>query len=406
MKQAAKQVGNNSKEFKSSPPSILQWEGQQSWQEPRLEVRYFHKKKIDVWSGYVPINKIKGWVDNVRIELFVERWKRDNKGAMPMNDDILEWMIRDKNEEFKLPELAESIVKNGVRQPVVVTSDGDLLDGNRRYFASLMKFNEASTKGDKATLAMVCQLPAYVLSPSCTKADFDSVLVEENFVDDCREKWPNFIKARKVYEAFRDMRDTGISKRDAFAELMERYGVTRSRVDYYIKAMDSIEEFEDFLLEEDEDEGRVPKDAYEIKWKAQNYFDHFAELSKTQIQKTLENDPEFRAKVFERLFDGDFVNYNQIRKLPVIAGDRVARGKFMMETGQAGVKSAIDWVNMTVVAKKAINNDERIASFKRFLDNIGAKEIDDLDPISIAELQEILEKVVNMAKSVQRGKKK
>lgn len=396
----------NAKEFKATPPTILTWEGQQPWQEPRLEVRYFHNKKIDVWSGYVKTRAIKGWVDNVRIELFVEKWKRDHRGVLPSNDDILEWMMRDQYDEFKLPELAESIVKNGVRQPVVVTSNGDLLDGNRRYFASLMKFNDAENKGDRTTLGMVSQLPAYVLSPSCMKADFDSVLVEENFVDDCREKWPNFIMARKVHEAFKEMKSAGVSKRDAFQDLTERYGITRSRVDYYIKAMDAIEEFEDFHLEEDEEEGKVPKDAYEIKWKAQRYFDHFAELSSSRVQKVLENDSDFRAKVFERLFDGDFVNYTQIRKLPMIAVDRLARGKFMMGIGQEAVKEAIEWVTITVVAKKAINNDERIASFKHFLENLGAKEIDELDPISITELEEISEKVVEMAKAVHAGKKK
>src|SRR5882762_4588069 len=109
------------KDFKATPPSVLNWKGQQPWQEPRLEVRYFHKKKIDVWSGYVRTYEIHGWVENVRIELFVERWKRDQKGSLPTNDDVLDWMIRDQYTEFKLTDLGDSIVKNGVRQPIVVT---------------------------------------------------------------------------------------------------------------------------------------------------------------------------------------------------------------------------------------------------------------------------------------------
>jgi hypothetical protein len=388
------------KEFKATAPPILEWDGQQSWQKPRLEVRYFHKKKIDVWSGYVRTRDIKGWVDNVRIELFLEKWKKDHAGALPTNEDILDWMMRDQNEEFELQELAGSIVKNGVRQPVVITSNGDLLDGNRRYFAALMRLREAEKNGDVATLTMVSQLPAYVLSPSCDKPDFESVLVEENFVDDYRKKWPNFIRARKVYEAFRDLRQTGMTKRDAYTHLMERFGVPRSRLDYYINGMDAFQEFSDFHLEEDEETGKVPKDSYDVQWKAQEFFDHFAELSKSSIQKSLTSDPEFRNKVYERIFDGDFVNFTLIRKIPAIAADRRARDKFMLGEGKKAVEEAIDWVTVTGVAKKALNNNDRITTFKRFLENLNAQEISSLDPVAVNELDEILKTVVRMAKAV------
>lgn len=404
MKEAAKQA-SNAKQFKATPPASLTWEGQQPWQEPRLEVRYFHRKKIDVWSGYVRTLDVQGWVENVRIELFVEKWAKEHNGTPPTNDDILDWMVRDQEEEFKLSELAESIVKNGVRQPIVITSNGDLLDGNRRYFAALMKQREAEKKGDSATLAMVSQLPAYVLSPSCDKDDFESVLVEENFVDSCREEWPNFIKARKVYDAYMDFREEGLTKKDSYAALTERFGVSRSRVEYYLKTMDAIEEFMDYQLEEDEETGRTPKEAPLVKWKAQRYFDHFAELSKKQIQKALETDPEFRAKVFDRLYDGDFVNYTQIRKLPAIAADRRARDKFMLGTGQQAVQDAIDWVTVTGVAKKALDNGERISSFTRFLKNLGAQEIADLEPVTMTELEEILTAVVRMARAIHPNKR-
>ena len=388
-------------EFRATAPPILEWDDQQSWQKPRLEVRYFHHKKIDVWSGYVRTRDIKGWVANVRIELFVEMWKRDHSGALPTNDDILDWMRRDKFEEFTLADLAESIVKNGVRQPIVITSDGDLLDGNRRYFAALTKLREGEDKGDAATLAMVSQLPAYVLSPSCSKEDFERVLVEENFVDDCRQEWPNFIKARKVYEAYQTLIEAGFKRTAALSELADQFGMKRGRAERFIKVMNCIEEFEDFHSEEDEETGRAAKDEYEIKWRAQKYFEYFDELGKAQVQRVLQADPELREKVFKRLYDGDFISFVQIRKIPVIAVDRRARDKFMLGTGQQAVQEAIDWVTVTGVAKKALNNNERIASFKRFLENLGVREIADLDPLSVGELEEILQTVVKMGNAVQ-----
>jgi hypothetical protein len=392
-------------EFRATPPSVLTWEGQQPWQAPRLEVRYFHRKKIEVWNGYVRTKDIKGWVDNIRIKLFVDKWKRDHAGALPTNDDILGWMAADPNDEFRLHELADSIVKNGVRMPVVITSHGDLLDGNRRYFTSLMKLHEAEKTGDKGTLAMVSQLPAYVLSPSCTKEDFDKVLVEENFVEDVRIKWPNYIKASKVYEAYQELIAAGIKRTIALQELSDQFGIKKAWVERYIKVMNGIQEFEDFHLESDEEAGRLPKDEYEVKWRAQKYFEYFDELGKAQVQRVLESDPELREKVMERLFDGDFVSFTQIRKIPLIAADRKARDKFMLNPGPEGVKEAIDWVTVTGVAKKALNNNERIASFARFLENLGAKEIAELDPISVEDLEQILETVVAMARAAHSRKR-
>jgi len=390
--------------FISTAPTILVWEGQQEWQKPRHEIRYFHRRKIEVWSGYVRTRDVKGWVDNVRIALFVEKWKRDHGGVMPTNDEILDWMVRDTYDEFDLGSLGESIVKNGVRQPVVITSEGTLLDGNRRYFAALMKLRDAEKNGDKDTLTMVYQLPAFVLSPACSKEDLESVLVEENFVDDCRRPWPNFIKATKVYEVYQDLRRGGANRSAAIGHLTEQFGMKRAHVERFIKMMDFIEEFHDFHSTEDEEAGRAAKDEYEIKWRTQQYFEYFDELSKAQVVKTLEADPEFRDKIFERLFVGDFVNFVQIRKLPAVASDRRARDKFMLGNGAEAVKEAIEWVNVTGYAKKAMDINDRITSFKRFLESLTTQDIDKLDPGALTALQEIAGKVTIMATAVKQKK--
>src|SRR6185312_3142466 len=206
---------DSSVDFKATPPPILVWEGQEPWQAPRYEVRYFHRRKIEVWNGYVQTKSVTGWVQNVRIDLFVEKWRRDHNGAPPTNEDILQWMEHDPNSEFDLKPLGESIIKNGVRQKIVITSEGILLDGNRRYFASLMRMRDAETAADRTTLEMVKSLPAYVLSPMCTKDDLDAVLVEENFVDDCRRPWPNYIKATRVYSKYQELKSERLAKQQS-----------------------------------------------------------------------------------------------------------------------------------------------------------------------------------------------
>jgi hypothetical protein len=392
--------------FKSNPPSILVWEGQQEWQKPRHETRYFHRRKTEVWSGYVRTKDIKGWVDNVRIALFVEKWKRDQNGVEPTNDDILDWMVRDENKEFNLKNLAESIVKNGVRQSLVITSDGVLLDGNRRYFASLLTLRESEKNGDRSTLAMVSQLPTYVLNPTCTKDDFESVLIEENFVDDCRIKWPNFIKARKVYEAYEELRENKQSKTAALTALAARFGIERGQIERFIKVMNFISEFNDYHATEDGETGKTARDEYDIKWRAQKYFEYFDELSKTSVVNALTANPEFRDKVFERLYDGDFVSFVQIRKLPEVVNDQKARDKFMTGVGPEGVKEALDWVTVTGIAKKAIGLNDRITGFKRFLDSLTTSDIGQLDVSAVRELEQISRKVATMASAIHPKRKR
>jgi len=389
-------------QFKASPPPILVWDNQQPWQTPRYEVRYFHRRKIEVWHGYVQTKNITGWVSNVRIALFVEKWQRDHGGAPPTNDDILHWMLRDRNEEFDLLSLAESIVKNGVRQPIVVTSAGVLLDGNRRYFAALMKLREAEKNGDKSVLTMVSQLPAYVLSPICSEEDFESVLVEENFVDDCRIEWPNYIKASKVFEAYQELREGDATKTVALTRLTEQFGIKRAHVDRFIKVMNFIQEFHEHHVSEDEETGRRPKEEYEIKWKEQKYFEYFDELSKTKVVKALDANPEFAAKVFDRLYDEEFENFTWIRKLPEIAADTRARDIFMTGTGSKAIKDAMQWVTITGAAKKAMDINDRITSFERFLESLNAHDISTLDPLAVKALEEIAENVARMAKAVSR----
>jgi hypothetical protein len=389
--------------FKSSPPPILVWDGQESWQKPRYEVRYFHRRRVEVWNGYVRTKSVVGWVQNVRIDLFVEKWMRDHK-TPPTNEDILEWMVSDPNHEFHLETLADSILKNGVRQKIVITSEGTLLDGNRRYFAALMSLRKAEKSNDKDAIQIVSSLPAYVLSPGCQKADLDAVLVEENFVDDCRIPWPNYIKAKRVYETYKELRENH-TKPQAVGELTAQFGIPKAHVERFLKMMDYIQEFQDHHSQEDEETGKKAKDDFDIRWRVQEYFEYFDELTKTQVLNTLINDHDLRDKVFERLYDGDFASFVQIRKLPAIAADRVARDKFMtLDGGPKAVESAIAWVTAAGIARKAMANDERIIGFKNFLQTLTALEISSLNREAVADLQVIAEMVTNMTNATHKDR--
>jgi hypothetical protein len=388
------------KKFQASAPEILIWDGQLEWQKPRQEVRYFHNRRVEGWSGYVKTDKIKGWVDNVRIALFVEKWKRDNGGKSPTNDEILEWMVNDPHDEFALQKLAENIVKNGVRQQIIIESDGTLLDGNRRYFASLHKLRILEKSEDEIAKQMVSQLPAFVMSPASSPADLDAVLVEENFVDDCRREWPNFIKAQRVFETYKDLKENGYSRVAAIDHLTERFGKKKPEIDRWIRMMNNIAEFHDFHISDDEESGREAKDEYDVMWRSQERFEYFDELTKPEVVRTLDADYELRDKVFDRLYAEDFRNFTQIRKIPAISKDLRARDKFMLLNGREAVDEAIRWVTITGVAKRSMDLQDRIVAFERFLGSLTANDIDSLDRLSIDALRNISAKVAEMAEAI------
>lgn len=395
-----KKQDDNKKKFQSAPPAILVWDGQHEWQKPRQEIRYFHKRKVDGWSGYVRTDQIKGWVNNVRIALFVEKYGRDNGGASPTNDEILDWMVNDPYNEFALQGLAESIVKNGVRQQIVVQADGTLLDGNRRYFSSLYKLRESERTGDVDSKKMVSQLPAFVTSPSATPDDLDAVVVEENFVDDHRRPWPNFIKAQRLFRRYKELREDDFNKTNAIAFLIEQFGEKRSQVDRWIRMMNYIEEFQDFHVTGDDETGRDPKDEYDVKWRTQERFEYFDELTKPEVARTLEADAEMRDKVFDRLYDKDFKSFIQIRKIPSIAKDARARDKFMIGEGAQAVEDAIQWVTITGAAKRAMTVQDRILSFAKFLGGLTVSDLGNLDILSVNALRDIAKDAATMAESV------
>jgi hypothetical protein len=105
---------------------------------PRSALKSFHGRRIQVWEGIANVTKINGWVDNPRLDIELKRFKNDNAGRKPTNDEILNIMVTVK--EFNIKTLADDLRDNGVRQPIIVSNDGRLLDGNRRYFATLYWF--------------------------------------------------------------------------------------------------------------------------------------------------------------------------------------------------------------------------------------------------------------------------
>jgi hypothetical protein len=186
--------------------------------KPQPESRMFNGKLYVGWHGRANLLDLEGWVDNPRLDIPVEKWKEKHAGRMPDNQALLGIMlehsvdvkIEDEGEEDsvdgrrsrrnKLLELAQSISLNEVRVPLILTYDGRILDGNRRYFASLYLYTELIDDEDERERYET--LPVWVLPKLIKKADEDRILTELNSINDCQVRWPYSVLAKRIYEDY------------------------------------------------------------------------------------------------------------------------------------------------------------------------------------------------------------
>jgi len=202
--------------------------------EPYLEEHRYHDQRLNVWVGEVDINNIKGWEGNPRTELlrdqFYETYARE-----PTNEEMCRLVLDDDDDKegLKIKELAANIRKNGVRVPIVLTYDGRLLDGNRRYYASMFLMTDGAERKDRMDFAKV---QAHVLPGGITTDIEDAILTEFNFANDMQVAWPYYIRARKVSV---DHDENGLDKE----ELQQKYGVPWRYLSKWIAAARLCDQF-------------------------------------------------------------------------------------------------------------------------------------------------------------------
>jgi hypothetical protein len=285
---------------------------------PKSTLRSFHRRKLQIWEGCVPFDHVRGWVQNRRTELLVDNWRMDS-GREPDDDELYHLVLDD--EIHKIKSLADNIFQNGVRMPLILASDGRLLDGNRRYFA-VRHLLETLKPSERADFKI---LPAWVLA-STDPDDENNVITERNLVDDQKEKWPYYVIAEQVYE---DRMDQGLT----IKEIAAKYDMQTTRVRAMISAVELANEFVGYH-EEDDREREARRLAYEnLIW--------FDQLQRSQ-GKLLDTDSEFKEAVFRMLLEEpakfgqarDFVKLGEIRR------SKKAWATLTSVSGPAGLEQA------------------------------------------------------------------
>ena len=83
--------------------------GDAAWQ---LETRHFNGIQIPLYRTEGEVSQIKGWVENPRIDMILNRWRNARHRSVdvfPDDDEMLDLMLDYDDGSFAIPELGEDV---------------------------------------------------------------------------------------------------------------------------------------------------------------------------------------------------------------------------------------------------------------------------------------------------------
>lgn len=382
----------------------------------------FHGLEVPMNAGFVNTRDIGLWDENERLEIHLGQFQQ-KFGRPPRREEVLDIMLskmklpgipaEDSDDQFQIVQLARSIAVNGVRKPPIIDTDGTLLDGNRRVAACyyILHSDEFDSEQKKrAETVFVWQLTEHT-----TDDERNAVVVSLNFEPDCKQDWPDYVKARKVYVEWQAMLaleprvPSPTRQAEMKRELSKKYalGPDTAVVNRYLKMVGWANEFEEFHV------GDRRRDKYEVKHRANKYFQYFDELAKGASDRsrgvayTLERDEPYKHLVFDLLFDGKFKNWRQIRDLKFIAENEEARDLLRKAQAEPDPEVADDHIDNAIAIARSRSAEERqlgantrIETFVRWLEQLPVIAFrDQIKPDNLERLLKALQLVEAAART-------
>ncbi len=382
---------------------------------------FFHGMDVSMNSGFVKTSDIKLWDGNERLDIHLGQFRQKN-GRNPTSEELLNIMLsqmslpgipeKERTDQFEIVQLARSIAVNGVRKPPILDRDGTLLDGNRRVTACHYILNSdefESAQKQRVEYIFVWQLTEHAMEDERT-----AVVVSLNFENDCKMEWPEYVKARKVYEGWQAMlaveqRLPGPQRQSQMKRELSRkfaLGPDVVTVNRYLKMVDWANEFEEYHINQKQ------RDTYEVKHQANHYFQYFDELAKGTkpggVAYALNQDDSFKHMVFDLLFDGKFRNWRQIRELKIIYDNEEARDLLKrareesdLEVADNQLENAMTIARTQSAEMRSVGVNTRIDTFVKWLEELPVKAFrDHMNKETLKRLLKALKLVGNQAAAI------
>lgn len=348
----------------------------------------FHGCSIAVKEGFVDVRDIRLWGKNERLRIHVAQFERTH-GHSPTPEDLVRIMKSEANlpglverDQFKIADLARSIASSGVRQPPVISYDGTLLDGNRRVAASLHVLGSDDFSPEEKSRA--CTVRVWQLTEHATRDEQDAVVVSLNFEPAYKKEWPEYVKGRILYDEWRtalrnEVRPPGTARQNELRrDLAKRFAIPTDRFNRYVQMVELSDEFEEHART------KRGEDTHEVQHRADEYFQYFDELGKGRtgpregrpggVYWSLNQDENFKALVFDLLYDRKFSNWSQIRNLKfayqndeVLDLLRDANKTQDTDDAQALVEDALSAARHARHLERQVNGNKRVETFVKWL---------------------------------------
>lgn len=320
----------------------------------------FHNAKINICEMDVPFEKIKFWEGNLRTLLAFEILK-DEKGQSITDlglEEVTKFLA--KRSELELSKLAKNINNNGVRVPLIITSEGKLLDGNRRFFACSILFHKYK-KENKEIPGILKKIPVWVVrAEDLDEGKERKILAETNFVKELKVPWSLDVKAKVIHELYEELKEKGKSPEEIYLEISDLYSLNKSVAKSYI---DTIELTTEYLQRAADDKQKDFK-LREILLSKFVYFWEFHNKACTGRGQLDERELlEVKPLFFDMIEHGRFKNLKQIE--PMIRSYR-EDDLWAMLKESCGVK--IDEAVIFYNERKTIKSSEdKVRNFLRWL---------------------------------------
>jgi len=330
----------------------------------------FHEREVPVNEGFIRTRDIKLWEENERIDIHLAQFQQ-SYGRQPTPDELLAIMQGtlslagiDEDDQFGIRDLAKSIAVNGVRKPPIIDVDGTLLDGNRRVTACYYILNSDGFTAEERKRAE--WLKVWQLTPHATDSDRQSVIVSLNFEPDYKQDWPEYVKAKKIFEDWEAMlalepraNPSASRQKEIRRDIARRFALATDEVSRYINMVKLAAEFEDYHVNDRN------KDQYAAKHRAADKFQYFDELNKGKnaggVNWCLNQDDAFKGLVFDLLYENKFRDWKRVRDLKYIAINDEAMDVLRQARDQKDVEIAQELVDDAIGIARTARADQRQA---------------------------------------------
>ena len=364
-----------------------------------LETRHFNGIQIPLYRTEGDVSQVNGWVENPRVDMILNRWRNArhvSADVPPTDDEMLELMLNFDDGSFAIQDLGEDVKRNGVREPITVTWDGTLIDGNRRKFAVMWALSDrgGATNEQHQLLARV---PMFVLPKNAPDIQKQSIIIQENYAESLKKEWPQVVTNGRIYRRYQELasqfpHEQELAIRQRVRREFPRFSTTEIR--NRINTWNLIEEFRaDYSDEDNEDD---------LEAGINKSFQYFRQANDTYRNKNVFSEPEFKELLFNGIQNELFPSFAAVRRLEEIYRNPRATEIFLEGEGLSGTGLRSNFDRATGVANheeatKNLTLERRLESIIDSIDELTSVQLAQIPPSLRSRLESALQRIIAQA---------